>query len=92
MTLFWVSIVVAVIIVLLAVGIPYLLTHRRMNPRGSEARAYLDATGKTPEDAALGRPGRPSRRSRRPGRRSQAAASRGDQQAGRPAGPGPTAS
>ena len=91
MTLFWVSIVAAVIIVLLAVGIPYLLTHRRMNPRGSEARAYLDATGKTPEDAALGRPGRPSRRSRRPGRRSQAAA-RGDQQADRPAGPGPTAS
>ncbi len=40
------------------------LTHCRMRPHYGveEGNAYLDAAGKTPEDAATGRPGRgPSR-------------------------------
>jgi hypothetical protein len=56
---FWISIVAGLLIVLLAVGIPYWLTHRRLRPHDlTEGQAYLDATGKTPEDAALGRSGR----------------------------------
>lgn len=59
-----VSVVIGLIIVLAAVGIPYYLTHRRMHPHHdlSEGQAYLEATGKTPEDAIAGRTGRSSRR------------------------------
>lgn len=60
---FWVSIFAGLVIVLLAVGIPYWLTHRRLRPHDlTEGREYLDTTGKTPEDAAAGRPGRRFRR------------------------------
>jgi hypothetical protein len=64
MAAFWVSIPLGLLIVLLAVACPYWLTHRQMRPPydQSEAREYLDATGKTPEEAATGRPrdrGRP---------------------------------
>jgi hypothetical protein len=60
---FWISIFAGLVIVLLAIGIPYWLTHRRLRPHDlTEGRAYLDATGKTPEDAAAARPGRRSRR------------------------------
>jgi hypothetical protein len=56
---FWISIVAGLLIVLLAIGIPYWRTHRRLRPHDlTEGQAYLDATGKTPEDAAAGRPGR----------------------------------
>jgi hypothetical protein len=56
---FWISIVAGLVIVLLAIGIPYWLTHRRLRPHDlAEGQAYLDATGKTPEDATAGRPGR----------------------------------
>lgn len=56
---FWISIVVGLLSVLLAIGIPYWRTHRRLRPHDlTEGQAYLHATGKTPEDAAAGRPGR----------------------------------
>ncbi len=32
MTLFWISIVAGVVIVALAIGIPYFITHRRLRP------------------------------------------------------------
>lgn len=55
---FWISIVAGLLIVLLAIGIPFWLTHRRLRPHDlNEGQAYLNATGKTPEDAAAGRPG-----------------------------------
>jgi len=59
MTAVWISVLIGVLIVLLAVGVPYWLTHRRMRAHydHSEGSAYLEATGKTPEDAAAGRPG-----------------------------------
>jgi hypothetical protein len=64
MTVFWTSLAVGLVIVLCAVGIPYWHTHRRMRePHDlTEARGYLDATGETAEDAAVGRPGRHQRR------------------------------
>ena len=60
MTAFWISIPLGFLIVLLAVGVPFYLTHRRMRAHYGveEGNAYLDAAGKTPEDAATGRPGR----------------------------------
>jgi hypothetical protein len=60
MTTFWLSIPLGIVIVLAAVGIPYWLTHHRMRPHYdvSESHEYLAAAGKTPEDAAVGRPGR----------------------------------
>jgi hypothetical protein len=61
---FWISIFAGLLIVLLAIGIPYWLTHRRLRPHDlAEGQGYLDATGKTPEDAAAGRPGRRFRNS-----------------------------
>jgi hypothetical protein len=59
MTAFWVSIPIGILIVLLAVGWPFWLTHRRMRPHydSTQAQAYLDATGKTPQDAVEGQPG-----------------------------------
>lgn len=59
-----IGIIIAVIICLLAIGIPYWRTHRRLRAHGevSQGRDYLNATGKTPEDAAAGRPGSPQRR------------------------------
>lgn len=87
---FWVSIVAGLVIVVLAIGIPYWLTHRRLRPHDlSEGRAYMDATGKTPEDAAAGRPGRRSL-GRGTGRKLPRVHPGGiDTQAGRPSGNGP---
>ena len=60
MGIFWAvfSSCLGLLIVLLAVGIPFWMTHKRMRPHHdlTEGRAYLDAVGKTPEDAAVGRP------------------------------------
>lgn len=51
MAWFWISIPLAVLIVALAVGIPYMLTHRHLRPHeATEGRAYLDAK----EDAGDG--------------------------------------
>jgi hypothetical protein len=69
----WVAIILAVVIVGLAIGIPYFLTHRRMADHYEHAKseAYLEATGRTAEDVSLGRKGRPWRReAARTGRRT----------------------
>ena len=60
MTALWVAIPVGMLIVLLAVAIPYWLTQRRMREHHdlSEAYEYLAAIGKTPAEAATGQPGR----------------------------------
>ena len=60
----WIAIILAVVVVCLAIGIPYFLTHRRMADHYEHAKseAYLEATGRSPEDVALGRPGRPWRK------------------------------
>jgi hypothetical protein len=82
----WISIPLAVVIVLLAVGIPYWYTHKRMAHHydHSQGEAYLAATGKTREDAALGRPGRPSRRRGTIRKWPREPAGRRDQDPGRP--------
>ena len=60
MTWFWISIPLAVLIVALAVGIPYLLTHRHLRPHDAdEGQAYLDAKDQAGEDGAVP-PQRPS--------------------------------
>jgi len=65
MGVFWavLSSCLGLLIVLLAVGIPFWMTHKRMRPHHdlTEARDYLDAVGRTPEDAAIGRPTAPRR-------------------------------
>jgi len=60
----WIAIILAVVVVSLAIGIPYFLTHRRMADHFEHAKseAYLEATGRSPEDVALGRPGHPWRK------------------------------
>ncbi len=67
----WIAIILAVVIVGLAIGIPYFLTHRRMadHYEHDKSEAYLEATGRKTEDVALGRPGRPWRRPARDRRR-----------------------
>jgi hypothetical protein len=80
----WIAIILAVIIVSSAVGIPYWLTHRRMTDHYEHDRSetYLSATGRTAGDVARKRPGRAWRR--RPPGRHQAAASGGSAVADRP--------
>jgi hypothetical protein len=55
------AVIGGLVIVLLAVGIPYWLTHRRMSAQDdrAESAAYLEATGRTAEDVAAGRSGQP---------------------------------
>lgn len=44
MGIFWASILIGLLLVVAAVGIPFWLTHRRMRPNDpAEAHAYLDA-------------------------------------------------
>jgi hypothetical protein len=74
----WVAVILGVVIVALAVGIPYYMTHRRMNEHidHGPGEAYLEATGRTREDLAAGRAGHTWRRTR--GRKQwQADSSRG---------------
>ncbi len=75
----WIAIILGVIIVCSAIGIPYFLTHRRMidHYEHDQSEKYLAATGRTAEDVSQGRTGRAWRR--RPSRR------------GRPAAPGAAA-
>ncbi len=56
-----IPIVIGLAIVLLAVGTPYWLTHRRMTAQHdpAETRSYLEAAGKSAQDVASGGPGRP---------------------------------
>ena len=60
-TAVWIAIVLAVVVVCLAIGIPYFLTHRRMKDHfeHDHSEAYLAATGRSTEDVAQGQPGRP---------------------------------
>ena len=57
MTVALAAVIGGLVIVLLAVGIPYWLTHRRMSAQDdrAESAAYLEATGRTAEDVAAGR-------------------------------------
>jgi hypothetical protein len=50
-----------VLIAVLAIGIPYWLTHRHMRPQHdpAEVQAYEEATGRSAELIAAGAPGRP---------------------------------
>jgi hypothetical protein len=51
MALFWASIGVGVLIVLLVIGIPYWLTHRKLHPREHvDADHYLEAKDQTADD------------------------------------------
>ncbi len=61
MTVALAAVIGGLVIVLLAVGIPYWLTHRRMSAQHdrAESAAYLEATGRTAEDVAAGRSGQP---------------------------------
>jgi hypothetical protein len=62
MTTFWVAIAIGLVIVLLAIGIPLYMTHRRMYPHydRSDADQYLDSTGRSPGEVAAGKPARMS--------------------------------
>jgi hypothetical protein len=66
MIIFWISIPLAVLCVACAIGIPYWLTHRHMNPHDrADTHAYLGATSREPgaegmtSDHPHGAPGRP---------------------------------
>lgn len=65
------AVIGGLVIVLLAVGIPYWLTHRRMSAQDdrAESAAYLAATGRTAEDVAAGRSGQPLQTEQEPARR-----------------------
>jgi hypothetical protein len=64
------SSLIGLLLVILAVGIPYWLTHRHMRPQHDpgEVEAYQAATGKSGQDIAAGKPGRPIRRGGRAAR------------------------
>jgi hypothetical protein len=55
-----VGILVGLLIVILAIGIPYWHTHRHMRPQHdpAEMQAYQRATGRSAERIAAGAPGR----------------------------------
>ena len=61
--LFWISLAAGLLIVALAVGIPYWRTHHRMrNPHGlAEGRRYLDAKENADEGVLPDQPPRPER-------------------------------
>jgi hypothetical protein len=72
----WVAIVLAVVIVSCAIGIPYWMTHRRMAEHydHTPGEAYLEGTGRTRQDADAARPsGHVWRRRPASGRRSASA-------------------
>jgi hypothetical protein len=60
----WMAVILGVIIVALAVGIPYYLTHRRMSEPidHGPGEAYLEGIGKSREDVDAGRRGHPWRK------------------------------
>jgi hypothetical protein len=81
----WAS-VIGVVIVALAVGIPYWLTHRHMRPQHDprEAQAYQQATGRSAEQIAAGEQGQTLRVGRGAGRRWHAAHAGVDPETGEP--------
>jgi hypothetical protein len=76
-----------VLIVVLAVGIPYWLTHRHMRPQHdpAEMRAYAKATDRSAEKIAAGVPGRGFDQGSRAGREWSAAQARLDPETREPA-------
>jgi len=81
------SIVLGLLIIVLAIGIPYWLTHRHMRPQhdAGEAQAYLEATDRTAEQVAAGEPGRPLSDGGRAAANWQAAHAGVDPETGEPA-------
>ncbi len=62
MTLMWAAIAVAVLLFLLAVGIPYWLSHRRLRPREhGDADTYLEAKEHAAPDVIPDQPGHSAR-------------------------------
>ena len=62
MNLTWTSIAVGVVLFLLAVGIPYWLTHRRLHPREHiDADTYLDVKDQAAEDVTPEQPAHSAR-------------------------------
>ena len=66
---------IGLVIVILAVGIPYWLTHRHMRPQHdpNEIQAYQEATGRPGEVIGAGKPSRTFRGATDAGRRWRAA-------------------
>jgi uncharacterized SAM-binding protein YcdF (DUF218 family) len=75
MTTAVVSVLVGLLIAILVIGTPYWLTHRHMRPQhdADEAIAYQQATARSADDIAAGKPGRPFRQGGRAARQWQAA-------------------
>ena len=73
----WVAIgasLLGLLIVILAIGIPFWASHRRMRSKSDpgEVRAYQEATGRSGEAIAAGKPGQPFWRGGKAARRWQA--------------------
>lgn len=76
-----------VLIVILAIGVPYWLTHRHMRPQHdpAETQAYAEATGRSAEKMAAGAPSRGFDHGSRAGRDWRAAHAGLDPETGEPA-------
>lgn len=81
------SILLGLLIVVVAIGVPYWLTHRHLRPQHDpgEAQAYLEATGRTAGQVAARQPGRPFWRGGRAAVNWQAAHAGVDPETGEPA-------
>jgi hypothetical protein len=81
------AVLLGVLIVVLAVGIPYWLTHRHMRPQHdpAEMQAYAKATDRSAEKIAAGVPGRGFDPGSRAGREWSAAHAGVDRETGEPA-------
>jgi hypothetical protein len=75
MTTAVVSVLAGLVIAILVIGTPYWLTHRHMRPQHDpdEALAYRQATARSADDIAHGKPGRAFWHGGRAARRWQAA-------------------
>jgi hypothetical protein len=81
------AVLLGVLIVVLAVGFPYWLTHRHMRPQHdpAETRAYERATDRSAEKIAAGVPGRGFDQGSRASREWSAAQAGLDPETGEPA-------
>ncbi|HUC27281.1 MAG TPA: hypothetical protein VMA73_31685 [Streptosporangiaceae bacterium] len=81
------AMLLGLLIVVLAVGIPYWLTHRHMRPQHdpAELQAYARATDRSAEKIAAGAPSRGFDSGSRAGREWQAAHAGVDPETGEPA-------
>jgi hypothetical protein len=86
MTTAVVSVLVGLLIAILVIGTPYWLTHRHMRPQHDpdEALAYQQATARSADDIATGKPGRAFWRGGRAARQWQAAHAGVDPETGEP--------